>query len=333
MSSVISPAASRGRAPEASSAAPFPLGAHLASLTFLFGALGLGIFSCLYFGFDEKKIFLYFLLPYYTVALALQYVFPDQPNRFERGEVLTDVLNNGGLVFSSGLQTLMLAWLAGFVAQGQPYSLSLLFNLGLLDPSWSAGHWPFWAQVLLQVLLFDFMFYVTHRVAHEVDFFWRFHSVHHCAHRLSVLNASRAHPIDMAWRRLLPIFVVLQTGIGTEAFVMGGVIGSILATITHMNVDFRFGWVNGIYGSNEIHRWHHSNKIEEAKNFSMIMIWDRLLGTYVNPPDRRRPAQMGLFNETLYPIHRFGGQLLIPFRWKSWKRRQAEAAQQAGRGR
>jgi sterol desaturase/sphingolipid hydroxylase (fatty acid hydroxylase superfamily) len=154
--------------------------------------------------------------------------------------------------------------------------------------------------------------------------------VHHSANRLSFMNASRVHPIDIIWRRLVPLFVAFQTGVSPEAMIMANTIGATLAVITHMNVDFRFGVLNYVFGSNEVHRWHHSNKIEEAKNFSVVMIWDHLFGTFVyKPQGQERPAKMGLFNELYYPRHNFWGQLLIPFTWKRWKARQAAAAQDA----
>jgi sterol desaturase/sphingolipid hydroxylase (fatty acid hydroxylase superfamily) len=184
-----------------------------------------------------------------------------------------------------------------------------------------------WGQVLVAWLVFDFMFYVTHRMAHEVDFFWRFHSVHHCAHRLSFLNASRVHPVDIIWRRLVPLFVAYQTGVSAEAVIVANTIGATLAVITHMNVDFKFGVLNYFIGTNEMHRWHHSDKIEEAKNFSVIMLWDQLFGTYVNPKGRARPDRLGLFNELYFPINNFWGQLMIPFTWKRWKARQMQAQQ------
>jgi sterol desaturase/sphingolipid hydroxylase (fatty acid hydroxylase superfamily) len=193
----------------------------------------------------------------------------------------------------------------------------------VLPDSWAAHHLPLWGQVLVAWLTFDFMFYVTHRMGHEIDILWRLHSVHHCAHRLSVLNASRAHPLDLIWRRIVPIFVTFQTGVSQEAFIMSGVIGSVLATITHMNVRLRFGVLNYFIGTNEIHAWHHSNKIDEAKNYSVVMLWDHLFGTFVYPQGRQRPAQMGLFNENFFPLHNYLGQVFVPWRWKGMKAQQA----------
>ena len=68
---------------------------HCLSWLFLFGSVGLGIATVLHFRFDPAAIATHFLFPYYAVCTALQYVWPETPNRFERGEVLTDVLRPG----------------------------------------------------------------------------------------------------------------------------------------------------------------------------------------------------------------------------------------------
>lgn len=289
----------------------------LASWLFLFGAVAGAVVAVLAFNFDASQVALYYLMPYYVLCTAMQYIWPEQANQFEKNEVLTDTLNNGAMFAVSGLQNVLTHALIAATGSG------LLFHFGLLSDQWSAHNLPFGVQVVISYLVFDFMFYVTHRMAHEVDFFWRMHSVHHSAHRLSVVNASRAHPIDLIWRRIVPAFVVFQTGVSQEAFIMSGVIGSVLATITHMNVDFKFGPLNYLIGTNEIHRWHHSDKIDEAKNYSVFMLWDHLFGTFVyKPQGQQRPARMGLFNENHYPLHNFLGQLTVPLTWKRMKARQ-----------
>ncbi len=290
----------------------------LLSWLFMGVALALGIAATVYFDYNQNKVVLYFLAPYFALTAAMQYIWPFQANQFEKGEVLTDLLNNGALLAVTAVQGALVLWMSQSGA-------GLLFEHGWLDASWSARNLPFWAQVIVAFAVFDLMFYATHRIAHEVDFFWRFHSVHHCAHRLSFLNASRAHPLDLVWRRLLPLFVAYQTGVDPNAMIVANTIGATLATITHMNVAFDFGVLNYFIGTNQVHRWHHSNKIEEAKNFAIITLWDHLFGTYVYPKGRSKPEKMGLFNELYYPIHNFWGQLMIPLTWKRWKARQLAA--------
>jgi sterol desaturase/sphingolipid hydroxylase (fatty acid hydroxylase superfamily) len=288
------------------------------SWAFMFTAVAVGIWATVALNYDQKLVGLYFLAPYFLLTVAMQYIWPEQPNEFEKGEVWTDLLNNASLVVITVLQGSLVRWMA----EG---GRAMVFQHGWISEAYSPAHLPMWGQVIVAWWAFDFMFYVTHRLSHDVDFLWRFHSVHHCAHRLSFLNASRVHPVDICWRRLLPIFVAYQTGVSVEAIIVANTIGMVLATITHMNVNFEFGPLNYLIGSNQMHRWHHSNKIEEAKNFSVVMIWDRLFGTFVYPKGRARPDKLGLFNEQFYPVQSFWGQLMIPFTWKRWKARQAQA--------
>ncbi|WP_339806101.1 sterol desaturase family protein, partial [uncultured Marinobacter sp.] len=139
-------------------------------------------------------------------------------------------------------------------------------------------------------------------------------SVHHSAHRFTLMNAYRVHPLDVLIRRFIPVFVLLQSGISQEAFVAVAVIGSVLATITHLNIDLRHGALNYLIGTNEMHRWHHSTKYREAKNFGGFMLWDHLFGTFYYPKDREMPDKIGLSHEKDYPMHNYWQQLLYPFR-------------------
>ena len=84
-------------------------------------------------------------------------------------------------------------------------------------------------------------------------------------------------------------------------------------------MDLKHGWLNYVIGTNEVHRWHHSSKYSEAKNFSVIMIWDHLFGTYYFPKDREMPERTGLGDETNYPRHSYWQMLLLPFRWDRLK--------------
>src|SRR5690606_31810528 len=86
-----------------------------------------------------------------------------------------------------------------------------------------------------------------------------------------------------------------------------------------LNMDLKHGWLNYLIGTNEVHRWHHSTRYNEAKNFAIIMIWDHLFGTFYFPRDRDMPEKTGLGDETNYPLHSYWQQLLLPFRWHSLK--------------
>ena len=275
--------------------------------------LSLSIVAIISLNYDAHKLLLWFLLPFYSISLALQFFLPKIKKPLEKGELATDLISNSVLTLVNSLQS---SALAAVFALG---SSSLLIEAGWIDPQWGLSNYAMWIQILVGVLLLDFFFYTTHRMAHEVPMLWRFHSVHHCAHRVTFLNAYRVHPIDAMFRRFVPLFFVLLTGISEQALVAVAVIGSVLGTITHLNMDLKHGWLNYVIGTNEVHRWHHSAKYNEAKNFAVIMIWDHLFGTYYFPKDREMPERTGLGDETNYPRHNYWQMLLLPFRWDRLK--------------
>jgi hypothetical protein len=84
---------------------------QLFSWGFMALALVLGAWATHAVGYDETKAVLYFLVPYYTIAAAMQYIWPHSPNKFEPNEVITDWLNNAGLLVVTLLQAYMVRWM------------------------------------------------------------------------------------------------------------------------------------------------------------------------------------------------------------------------------
>ncbi len=268
----------------------------------------LGVVALLLMHFDMNRLFQYFLLPFYLLSLALQYVLPKVRRPLEKNELLTDLLSNGGVLLLNSLQAAIVAWAF------QHVSSNILVSAGWISPRWTLSSLPFALQVLAGMLVFDFLFYCMHRLCHELPWLWRFHAVHHSAHRVTFLNAYRAHPFDAAVRRLIPLTGLLLAGPSHEAYVAAVTLGSVLATVTHLNIDLRHGWLNYIIGTNEVHRWHHSSVYSEARNFGGFTLWDQMFGTFYLPRDRDMPEKTGLGNETGFPLHNYGQQLLYPFR-------------------
>lgn len=278
--------------------------------TYTYVALALGGLAIYLIGFDTSKLMMYFLIPFYIVSLLMQFVMPKVKAPLEKGELATDVISSAVILATvNSLQTLVLGIMFAWS------SSSLLIHYGVIDESFGFANLPLWLQVVSALLIADFFFYVTHRIAHEVPFFWKFHSVHHCAHKITFMNAYRVHPVDAMFRRYVPLFFLALLGISIEALAISMIFSTVLATVTHMNVNLRHGWLNYFIATNELHRWHHSKKYNEAKNFALFTLWDHVFGTYYWPRDRDMPEETGLGDETNYPIHNYWQMLLIPFRW------------------
>lgn len=171
--------------------------------------------------------------------------------------------------------------------------------------------WSLWAQICLGVTAAEFGLYWAHRIAHEVEFFWKFHAIHHSVTKLWFVNTGRFHFIDSLVSIVLGLVILVALGAPMEIVKWLSAITAFIGMLTHCNVEMRFGPVSWIFNTPELHRWHHSKDLREGnKNYGEnIMLWDMLFGTYFNEP-RRPPVDIGI-KEHMPP--RFRHQIIWPF--------------------
>jgi len=155
---------------------------------------------------------------------------------------------------------------------------------------------PFWLQLLLVILLYSLIKYSIHRVQHRVSFLWELHSYHHCVTDLKASNTFVSHPLDFAMRNVLPPVILGAIGFNPAAIVFGtGLLGAT-GTLSHCGAGLYAGWLNYIFVTPELHRWHHSAKVPDGHKFSVnygvgFILWDRLFGTYYLPKEEGIPMQ------------------------------------------
>lgn len=175
---------------------------------------------------------------------------------------------------------------------------------------WPDG-WPLALQVALGLVVVEFGLYWKHRLAHEWYPLWRFHAVHHSVTRLWFFNTGRFHVVDTVTGLAVGMPVLLLLGAAEEVLLLVGAITAVIGILTHCNVDMRTGWLNYVFNTPGLHRWHHSKIVAEGnKNYGEnLMVFDHLFGTFFDPP-RRPPADIGI----RHPMPAtFWGQLKIPF--------------------
>jgi ornithine lipid hydroxylase len=223
-----------------------------------------------------------------------------------RGDVGADVLSLGTVAF--GVETL-------FKVAG-PVAVVWILARFDLPADWHVfpRHWPFWAQCVLVILFIELVKYWFHRMGHETKFWWPLHSVHHAVKRVYLLNGFRIHPLYHILTYLLGYFPCILLGAPAETLLMHTVVLGIAGGFQHCNIHLKFGFLNYIFSTNEIHRWHHSTSTAEGnKNYGAILsIFDVIFGSYYNVPGKS-PATIGMFRETGYPINSYWQQLAIPF--------------------
>jgi sterol desaturase/sphingolipid hydroxylase (fatty acid hydroxylase superfamily) len=171
--------------------------------------------------------------------------------------------------------------------------------------------WPLAAQVIVGLLIAELGLYIAHRLAHEVPAIWRFHALHHSVARLWVVNTGRFHVVDTLFKIALSQTPLYFLGAPLSVFLWISAITAINGLLTHCNIDLRTGALDLVFSTPRLHRWHHSKAIEEGnRNYGEnLVLWDRLFGTYYNPP-RRPPTEIGIEGRVASGFLR---QLVQPF--------------------
>ena len=89
------------------------------------------------------------------------------------------------------------------------YALTLeLEGIGLLN--WLGL--PVWISIVVAVLILDLAIYVQHVWFHKLEFFWRFHRMHHTDLDFDVTTGVRFHPIEIVISMLIKFAVISLLG-------------------------------------------------------------------------------------------------------------------------
>lgn len=161
-------------------------------------------------------------------------------------------------------------------------------SVSIITYSWMVEHLAVFqieSTVLTVVIAFvalDFSGYWVHRIAHQVNFFWNKHAIHH---------SSEDFNLACALRQSISSFINLFTFFLLPAAI-AGVPANVIAIVApiHLFAQFwyhtqhigKMGWLEHIIVTPSHHRVHHAINPEYLdKNHSQIfIIWDKLFGTF-----------------------------------------------------
>jgi len=183
-----------------------------------------------------------------------------------------------------------------------------------------------WPTYVIAFIALDFAGYWTHRIAHEYNFFWNNHIIHHSSEDFNLACALRQSISSIV--KLFTIFLLPAALFGVPEQVV-----AVVAPL-HLFAQFwyhtqhinKMGWLEKIIVTPSHHRVHHALNPEYLdKNYGQIFIfWDKLFGTYQEELDSV-PAVYGITRpvRTWNPvkINFMHLWLLIQDAWRaqSWK--------------
>jgi sterol desaturase/sphingolipid hydroxylase (fatty acid hydroxylase superfamily) len=162
---------------------------------------------------------------------------------------------------------------------------------------------PLWAQVLIVLLLISFFSYWVHRWEHTSAFMWKLHGYHHGVTNLQISNVLVSNPFEWAIRNVMGGLILSIVGFNPIAIVIAGGL-NIYGDFSHCGGDLKGGWLNYIFNTPEVHRWHHSTEFPDDPKFRYgcnygvgVSFWDQLFGTFYLPKDETgavlAPARLG----------------------------------------
>jgi len=214
--------------------------------------------------------------------------------------------------------------LAGLLSAGAVAWLAYLFwahRLFDIPIAW-------WSGVLCFVLD-DFAYYVFHRSAHRVRWFWASHVIHHSSQHYNLTTALRqtwTGFLSLGFIFRLPLFLI---GFPPALVFFCAGINLIYQFWIHTEVIKRLPWgLEAWLNTPSHHRVHHgTNPRYLDRNYAgVFIVWDRLLGTY-EPEADDEPPRYGIiknlptFNPLWTACHEWVGIARDVWNAPNWKAR------------
>lgn len=252
-----------------------------------------------------------YAVPFFVVLILLEMVWAARNHRdkYEPRDTLTSL----GLGLGSTV--------AGALAAGLIYAVAMWFyehRFATIPVTW-------WAWGLCFVLD-DFNYYLFHRSAHRVRWFWAAHVNHHSSQHYNLSTALR-----QTWTGPLAgsfLFRIWPALIGFHP--------AMILTVGGANLIYQFWihteaigrmprWFEGVFNTPSHHRVHHAtNPLYLDRNYAgVFIIWDRMFGTFQResedlPPRYGIIKQLGSF-QLLHAVFHEWRAMLGDFWQAPWR--------------
>jgi sterol desaturase/sphingolipid hydroxylase (fatty acid hydroxylase superfamily) len=256
-------------------------------------------------GWDLARVFAWMAGVRITLLLAVEFLHPARPEwrmtvqSFWRD--LKYMAVNGG---TAAALKFGLGWLA--------LDMSRL-NTGLVTGM------PAVVEFVAVLLTFEFLQYWFHRLSHEPrgpvsGWLWKLHVAHHLPDKVYLLMHPVGHPLNFIVSLALVQLPLVTLGARQETLFLFNALMGLQGLVSHFNVDIKAGPLNYLLVGTELHRFHHSARLDEAKNFGVLTpFWDLVFGTF-RYDAKRLPEALGVVDPEQYPPSRaIGSVLMLPF--------------------
>jgi len=198
---------------------------------------------------------------------------------------------------------------------------------------------PFaWWAFLLCFVLDDLAYYVFHRAAHRVRWFWASHVIHHSSQHYNLSTALRqtwTGFFSLAFLFRLPLFLI---GFPPAMVFFCAGINLIYQFWIHTEAIGRMpAWFEAVMNTPSHHRVHHAvNPRYLDRNYAgVFIVWDRMFGSFERERDDDRPRygivrQLGSFNVLWAALHEWIGIARDLWTAPGWRNKAAYLLREPG---
>ncbi|MES2034846.1 MAG: sterol desaturase family protein [Pseudomonadota bacterium] len=169
-----------------------------------------------------------------------------------------------------------------------------------------------WAWLAI-FLLEDLTYYWFHRLSHERRFWWASHVNHHSSQHYNLATALRqtwSGGLAGTWLLWLPLSLL---GFPPAMIAIQKGISLVYQYWVHTEAIRRLPrWFEAVFNTPSHHRVHHARNARylDANYAGILIIWDRLFGTFV-PEDDAEPCRYGL-------VHNLGDFNILRVAFHEW---------------
>jgi sterol desaturase/sphingolipid hydroxylase (fatty acid hydroxylase superfamily) len=169
-----------------------------------------------------------------------------------------------------------------------------------------------WAWVAI-FFLEDLTYYWFHRLSHERRFWWASHVNHHSSQHYNLATALRqtwTGGVNGSWLLWLPMAFL---GFPPAMIAVQKGISLVYQYWIHTEAIHRMPrWFEAVFNTPSHHRVHHARnpRYLDANYAGILIIWDRLFGTYI-PEDDKEPPRYGL-------VHNLGDFNILRVAFHEW---------------
>ena len=199
---------------------------------------------------------------------------------------------------------------AGALTAGIAFAMALwVWQFRLFEISYA------WYWFVLAFVIDDLAYYVFHRLAHRVRWFWASHVIHHSSQHYNLSTALR-----QTWTGFISLGFLFRLPL---AFI--GFPPPMLVFVAGINLVYQFWihtevigkcprWFEAVMNTPSHHRVHHATNPQYLdRNYAgVFIVWDRLFGTFIEERADDRPRygivkNLGSFNLLWAAFHEWIG--------------------------